>query len=569
MAFYLVTGSDDSSDEGEEEELAIPSLPRRFKILMDTSLEEGTDDDAPAGDEASAAHDASDKQSPPMTADQSRNLYRFDWKAFPTVPLCPGMRRECFTNSNVGPTTPLADPYDIFTAIWDKQIMEYIASETNRYAQQLADQLSQQNGPHALSEWRDTTADELYVFFGLILATGMVLKPRVEDYWSTEVDIFYTPGFSANMSLSRFLTLSKCLHFANNEDMEALDLSVPEARLFKITPLLTHLNMKFQSLYNLSQNLALDQSLLFWDSRVEGSRRTKAAAVRINTYEVCEAKSGYLWRFELQTHKRSPPPPPEDPLSASTPATVLRLLHGLEYKGHTLWMDKYYNSPVLARELKSLGFDCAGTLRTNRQFVPESLHKLAKEDMGRGQLSGLTAGDVDVAVWCDSNRIAMISTFHGNAVALDRGGSIKPILILEYSFMMSGVDRGDQMLSAYPTERNQTKVWYKKLFRRLLNVSILNSYILHRQSHPTPSSHRNFRIALIKSLLSRHSTLSPTTTAATAPVELAHRLEEYGLGPDGSRLRRCCTLCTKRTQTYCFSCKQTVCRGSCFVNLHN
>lgn len=39
---------------------------------------------------------------------------------------------ETFSQINVGPTTPILDPYDIFIEIWDRKIMEHIASETNK-----------------------------------------------------------------------------------------------------------------------------------------------------------------------------------------------------------------------------------------------------------------------------------------------------------------------------------------------------------------------------------------------------------------------------------------------------
>ncbi|KAL0811831.1 hypothetical protein ABMA28_009259 [Loxostege sticticalis] len=44
-------------------------------------------------------------------------------------------------------------------------------------------------------------------------------------------------------------------------------------------------------------------------------------------------------------------------------------------------MVNFYNSPALARELNCLGFDCVGTLRTNRQFVPTELMYLSKGNL--------------------------------------------------------------------------------------------------------------------------------------------------------------------------------------------
>ncbi|XP_041972285.1 uncharacterized protein LOC121728213 [Aricia agestis] len=62
--------------------------------------------------------------------------FNFNWSAFPQLQVAPDLRREPFSDINCGPTVPIASPYDAFTAIWDRSIMEYIADETNAYAQQ-------------------------------------------------------------------------------------------------------------------------------------------------------------------------------------------------------------------------------------------------------------------------------------------------------------------------------------------------------------------------------------------------------------------------------------------------
>lgn len=66
--------------------------------------------------------------------------------------------------------------------------------------------------------------------------------------------------------------------------------------------------------------------------------------------------------------------------------------------------------------------------------------------MAVGQISGCTSGDVDIVVWRDSNRVAMISTYHGVAVHKE-DDKIKPIVVQDYNVCMGGVDRKDRMLS--------------------------------------------------------------------------------------------------------------------------
>lgn len=139
------------------------------------------------------------------------------------------------------------------------------------------------------------------------------------------------------------------------------------------------------------------------------------------------------------------------------PALVLKLLNGLEHKGHTVWMDNFYNSPALARELKVRGFDCVGTLRLNRQFVPTELTNLTKGALAVGQVRGCTSGDVDLVVWRDKNLVSLISTYHGLAT-VKCGDVLKPSIVPDYNVCMGGVDRKDQMIAMYPIERRRNRV---------------------------------------------------------------------------------------------------------------
>ncbi|KAI8440646.1 hypothetical protein MSG28_001855 [Choristoneura fumiferana] len=162
----------------------------------------------------------------------------------------------------------------------------------------------------------------------------------------------------------------RCLHFRDNKDMYKQNLSHSEAKLFKIQPVLDHLNSVFHG-----KDVG-DQSII----------SNKAAALGIKTYEICESQTGYLC--------------------------------GLWFT-HVMSISWY--------------------------------------------------GEIN-------NRVAMISTYHGNATAEIKG--IPNQLCARLQLHDGGVDKKDQMLAAFPIERKRTKVWYKKLFRRLLNVSVLNAYVI-------------------------------------------------------------------------------------------
>lgn len=498
--------------------------------------------------------------------------FDFQWRQFPRPQILPELRRESFYQ-NSGPIVSYADPYEAFTAIWDRPIMEYIAGETNRYAQQeAAAKMLQGITPYSrIAKWKDTSADELYTYFAIILATGIVVKSRLEEYWNASKNIFSTPEFSTAMTYDRFSLLSKCLHFNNNDLCTKETMKNNESKLIKVLPIVQHLNKKFASLYVLGRNIALDESLTQWTGRLNIRQYipNKAASVGIKTYELCESETGYLWRFEVETRQSSGNAQEMNPISGKIPSLVLRILHGLEHKGHTVWMDNFYNSPALARELKLLGFDCVGTLRTNRQLVPAEITNLKATDMAVGQVCGCTSGDVDIIVWRDKKQIALISTYHG-LTTTTCDGITKPAVIHDYNICMGGVDKKDQLLAMYPIERKRTMIWYKKFFRRLLNVSVLNAYIMLTSNRPI--SHRNFRRSLVVQLLERHNRYTQKVIQyerSELHMPNFFDFERAGAGFTSRRRRRKCALCSKRTISYCGGCAgKPLCVPSCFSQYH-
>jgi len=58
------------------------------------------------------------------------------------------------------------------------------------------------------SRWHDTTTDEMRQFIGLVLLMGIIHKPVIEMYWSTD-PLYVTPLFSSVMQRNRFSMLLK------------------------------------------------------------------------------------------------------------------------------------------------------------------------------------------------------------------------------------------------------------------------------------------------------------------------------------------------------------------------
>ena len=103
----------------------------------------------------------------------------------------------------------------------------------------------------------------------------------------------------------------------------------------------------------------------------------------------------------------------------------------------------------------------------------------------RGEIAFYSSTDELLALkWQDKKEVKMLSSMHTaemiNKQKKHKNGEdiIKPQCVLSYNEEMRGVDRSDQRASTYQCVRKCVK-WYKKLFFYILDICIVNSYLLH------------------------------------------------------------------------------------------
>lgn len=153
-----------------------------------------------------------------------------------------------------------------------------------------------------------------------------------------------------------------------------------------------------------------------------------------------------------------------------------------------------------------------------------------------------------------------------------------------------GVDLKDQMLEPYLLERKRCAKWYMKLFKRLLNVSILNARILLESCAHKRSDHLAFRLQLVDTILTKHLPHCPLTrrnliassrSLHLAPGRLVHSthwpvlLENTESSSSSSRnFRKRCLVCLRegrassKTPYCCETCHVPLCILNCFKSYH-
>ena len=176
----------------------------------------------------------------------------------------------------------------------------------------------------------------------------------MKEYWSkgTTTDL---PFFRSVFSRNRFFQIFGNLHAGDIDST---------SRRQKIQPLLDLLCSLFEAAYQPGQQIAINESIIFFCGRVRFIQymKGKPNPWGIKAFVLANSKSGYLYKVQIYFGKDTQLLHPGLP---HTIPVVLTLIDGLEHKGYDLYVDRFYASPVLATELTKKGISVTGI--TNKQ----------------------------------------------------------------------------------------------------------------------------------------------------------------------------------------------------------
>lgn len=437
------------------------------------------------------------------------------------------------------------EPIDYFNLLFDDRLFELIVSETNKYAVQVF--LSGSGCPSSrINMWKDTNITEMKIFIGLLFHTGTIRMNRLEDYWKTS-ELFNLDFFRQYMSRNRFMLLLRTLHFKDNENLE-------NTRLEKIEPIVTYFNNKMTEIYEPSENLALDESMVLFRGRLVFRQyiKNKRHKYGIKLYMLTEP-GGLVHRIMIYSGQGRDT---SNDLS-HTEYVVIKLMEGLNSCGRSLYMDNYYNSVKLTHILLNKGTYCTGTLRGNRKGNPKEI-TLKKLKVGEC-IGKYTNEGICVMKWRDSREVLAISSEHTNELVevTNKWGKkkMKPIAISMYNKYMSGIDRHDQMLSYYPCERKTIR-WYKKIGIHYFQLFLLNSYNIYVENVKKVTLY-DYRLSIISALVKQ---TNQTNINVPSQIKNSHFPTKVTKNNKNNYIRKRCKVChskgiRKTTLFYCPECE--------------
>ena len=392
---------------------------------------------------------------------------------------------------------PAADmsPLDVFRLFLDDRFFDEVVAATNEYASQC---LAGSGRPRSgMREWEDVDRQEMEKFFGLLFAMGLVQKPTLKDYWWTDV-VVRSSLHREVMSRNRFEDILRYLHVVDNRSSP--DSSATHDRLWKIRPFIDRLLSTFKTMFEPGKQLSLDEATCAFKGRV--SFRTynpnKPNKWGIKIFEVCDAATGYCLSFDIATGE-----------SRTVYNIVLDLMQNYLGKGHELYVDRYYTSIPLFRELYAKQTLAVGTCQINRRGMPKTF---LMQNISRGAVVACRQGPILALRWRDKRDVIVLSTKHTPAMTTvsirTRGGRVskeKPMAVDDYNRHMGGVDKSDQMLDYYPFTRKTVK-WWKKVYFHLPSLALVNAHKVYVLQNIEPSNQSmplsTFLMAVVRDLVS-------------------------------------------------------------------
>lgn len=363
-------------------------------------------------------------------------------------------------------------PLDFFDHLFPPELVSDIVYQTNLYACQ--------NGKDNFC----LSSSELKVFLGIVLVMTYIKYPRIRQYWSEQTGL-RMDLIADTMSVNRFEEIRRYLHFTDTS-------SIPpdnKDKAIRIRPVLNKLHETFHNAVEPEEYHSVDEMMIPFKGRSSLKQYLPKKPKKWGYKMWVRAGiSGYVYCFELYQGASGINPA----VSACGAAgdVVLRLTHDLHGKNYKVYADNFFTSVPLVLKLKEKELWYVGTVRANRLQGAEKKLKPVKvlQKEGRGSVSVCTSNeDITVTRWIDNSAVHVLSSYAGKEpVSTAQRFSRKekkfieiqrPYSIELYNKHMGGVDLMDSLVALYRNDvRN--KRWYMRIFYHMLNVTVVNSWIL-------------------------------------------------------------------------------------------
>lgn len=485
----------------------------------------------------------------------------------------------------------LEHPYQFFRYFFDDELLSKMSAESLLY--------STQKNP---AKPKNLSTKDIEKFLGVIIFSSISNCTSLRDMWhpirgnNTVVNC---------MGINTFDSMRSVLHFNDNTQQEA-PTDPNRDRLYKLRPIIDRINSKSLSV-PMRETLSIDEQTCATKTKhyLRLYNPNKPHKWGYKLYVLCDDK-GFAHKFEIYSGQQETPLANEPDLG-TTGNLVVRLAREVpRHLNHTIYCDNYYSSLQLFSYMFTQGIFMLGTFRRDRlpdcPFEDKSV--MSKRERGSSD-EWLTVVDdttpISVVSWNDNQIVTIGSTLCGTLPLekikrYDRKTKTFmeiscPKIVKIYNKHMGGVDLMDSHIGRHHI-RIKSKKWYFRLFYHLIDMVVVNSWILLTSKQEIKKmSQKDFRTELAVTLMTIGMSSTPkrgrpagreiieqeglkrlkASAAPRPPIPVIKDKTDHWPVWDEKRNRCKMANCKGNTNVKCSKCNLNLCfhsKKNCFTMYH-
>lgn len=218
------------------------------------------------------------------------------------------------------------------------------------------------------------------------------------------------------MSCRKFHTISSALHLsdpkadaenAKNKGTPAFD------RLCKVKPMYDQIRDGCKSFYHPHQNIAVDERMVASKARIclKQYQKDKPTKWGYKLFVLADSLNAYTWDFSINKGK-FPVDQSQQGKGLSYESVMALVDEKFLGSGYKLYVDNFYTSPMLFRDLRKKTIWACGTIRSNRVGFPKNTINRLPKNAPRGSIRWKRDDQLLFIEWKDTREVLMCSSFH-------------------------------------------------------------------------------------------------------------------------------------------------------------
>ncbi|XP_075948068.1 uncharacterized protein LOC142950046 [Anarhichas minor] len=263
----------------------------------------------------------------------------------------------------------------------------------------------------ASDPWIDLTLQDMFSFMSLVVYMGLVKCSALTDYWRGG-ELYGLPFPRRVMTCTRFLRICRALRLSS----PAADAANEQKRgtvafdpLCKIKPLYLEMRDACIRNYHPSQQIAIEEQIVASKAHFGPKQYIKKKPFRwgFKLFVLADIRSRFTWDFFIYQGKFQ-----GNGGQGLRYDSVMELIDTrLLGTGYKLFVDNFYTSPTLFRDLLQRGIWACGTIHTNIVGFPKMKNSLDSKSP-RGSIRWIRRDSLLFIQWRDARNVFMCSTIH-------------------------------------------------------------------------------------------------------------------------------------------------------------